>query len=393
MNIESITMVELRRMGMYDANHQIGMWADCFKTESSQNTSSSAILEEQDGRMENLSKDARLGIVGPSKPYEQEESKPSDKVIRRLAQNREAARKSRLRKKVCYRNRKLVCSLFERKNSLECVEVKFLAYIQQLELSRIKLVQLEQKVDKVRHQGVYIGEHIDNSIIGYSGSVNPGIAAFELEYGHWIEEQNRQICELRAALQGSASDIELGILVENGMKHYDDLFRMKSIAAKSDVFYIVSGLWKASAERFFLWIGGFRPSGLLKVLSPQLDALTEQQLMAVYNLQQSSQQAEDALSQGLDKLQQTLSQTIAIDPLSASGMTNYMGQMGQAMGKLEALVSFVDQADHLRQETLQQMYQILKTRQAARGLLALGDYLQRLRALSSLWATRPRERI
>ncbi|KAI0498600.1 hypothetical protein KFK09_019490 [Dendrobium nobile] len=366
MNIESITMVELRRMGMYDANHQIGMWADCLKAESSQNTSSSAILEEQDGGMENLSEDARLGIVGPSKPYEQEESKPSDKVIRRLAQNREAAKKSRLRKK---------------------------AYIQQLELSRIKLVQLEQEVDKVRHQGVYIGEHIDNSIIGYSGSINPGIAAFELEYGHWIEEQNRQICELRAALQGSASDIELGILVENGMKHYDDLFRMKSIAAKSDVFYIVSGLWKASAERFFLWIGGFRPSGLLKVLSPQLNPLTEQQRMAVYNLQQSSQQAEDALSQGLDKLQQTLSETIAADPLSASGMTNYMGQMGQAMGKLEALVSFVDQADHLRQETLQQMYQILQTRQAARGLLALGDYLQRLRALSSLWAARSRERI
>lgn len=49
------------------------------------------------------------------------------------------------------------------------------------------------------------------------------------------------------------------------------------------------------------------------------------------------------------------------------------------------------QADHLRQTTLQQMHKILTTRQAARGLLALGDYFQRLRALSHLWATRPRE--
>lgn len=49
------------------------------------------------------------------------------------------------------------------------------------------------------------------------------------------------------------------------------------------------------------------------------------------------------------------------------------------------------QADHLRQETLQQMSRILTTRQAARGLLALGEYFQRLRALSSIWATRPRE--
>lgn len=37
------------------------------------------------------------------------------------------------------------------------------------------------------------------------------------------------------------------------------------------------------------------------------------------------------------------------------------------------------------------MHRILPTRQAAQGLVALGEYFQRLRALSSLWTTRPRE--
>jgi len=37
------------------------------------------------------------------------------------------------------------------------------------------------------------------------------------------------------------------------------------------------------------------------------------------------------------------------------------------------------------------MAKILTTRQSARGLLALGEYLHRLRALSSLWAARPQE--
>jgi transcription factor TGA len=50
------------------------------------------------------------------------------------------------------------------------------------------------------------------------------------------------------------------------MSHYSELFRMKATAAKADVFYVMSGLWKSSAERFLLWIGGFRPSELLKVL-------------------------------------------------------------------------------------------------------------------------------
>ncbi|KAF3321790.1 transcription factor TGA2-like isoform X1 [Carex littledalei] len=48
-----------------------------------------------------------------------------DKTLRRLAQNREAARKSRLRKK---------------------------AYIQQLESSKVKLSQLEQNLNRVRSQ-------------------------------------------------------------------------------------------------------------------------------------------------------------------------------------------------------------------------------------------------
>jgi len=87
-----------------------------------------------------------------------------------------------------------------------------------------------------------------------------------MEYGHWVEEQNKHVSELRAALQARVSDIELRMLVENGMRHYDDLFRIKAIAAKSDVFYLMSGMWRSSVERFFLWIGGFRPSELLKVI-------------------------------------------------------------------------------------------------------------------------------
>lgn len=55
---------------------------------------------------------------------------PDPKTLRRLAQNREAARKSRLRKK---------------------------AYVQQLETSRIKLNQLEQELQRARAQGVLMG--------------------------------------------------------------------------------------------------------------------------------------------------------------------------------------------------------------------------------------------
>ncbi|XP_020697495.1 transcription factor TGA1 isoform X3 [Dendrobium catenatum] len=358
-------------MEIYEPKNHSGMWGDSFKADSSQNTCLSAIVEA-DGRNKNRVRceDFKFSNYTPrdtvgTRVFNQEANKPSDKVLRRLAQNREAARKSRLRKK---------------------------AYVQQLESSRIKLAQVEQELETTKQQGMYVGGHTgDSTLAGFSGTINPGVTAFEMEYGHWVEEQNRQICELRAALQTHVSEIELQMLVDTGMNHYFDLFRIKAIAAKSDVFYLMSGLWRTASERFFLWIGGFRPSELLKVLTPQLEPLTEQQVVAVCNLQQSSQQAEDALSQGLDKLQQTLSEVLTTEPLGSSGVENYMGRMANAMGQLEALAGFVNQADHLRQQTMQQMYKILTIRQAARGLLALGDYFQRLRALSSLWEARPRE--
>ncbi|KAK4404762.1 TGACG-sequence-specific DNA-binding protein TGA-2.1 [Sesamum angolense] len=292
------------------------------------------------------------------------EKTPDQKTLRRLAQNREAARKSRLRKK---------------------------AYVQQLENSRLKLTQLEQELQRARQQGIFISSMGDQS---HAGSAN-GALAFDAEYARWLEEQNRQINELRTAVNSHASDTELRAIVDNVMAHFNDIFRLKGNAAKADVFHILSGMWKTPAERCFMWIGGFRPSELLKLLVNQLEPLTEQQLTGIYSLQQSSHQAEDALSQGMDALQQSLAETLASGSSGSEGSSanvgNYMGQMAMAMGKLGTLDGFLRQADNLRQQTLQQMHRVLTTRQSARALLLIHDYFSRLRALSSLWLARPRE--
>jgi len=182
------------------------------------------------------------------------------------------------------------------------------------------------------------------------------------------------------------------VFVENCLAHYDDLLHIKIVGAKADVFYLVSGMWKTPAERFFMWMGGFRPSEILKILIPQIEPLTEQQYQCIYSLQQSSLQAEEAFSQGMEELQHTISETIAAGSLSSpSNMANYMGQMAVAMGKLANLEILVSQADSLRHQTLQQLHRILTTRQSAKCLLSIGEYNSRLRALSSLWSARPRE--
>ncbi|KAJ7947988.1 Transcription factor like [Quillaja saponaria] len=276
------------------------------------------------------------------------------KTLRRLAQNREAAKKSRLRKK---------------------------AYVQQLESSRIKLTQLEQDLHRARSQGLILG-------CGGAGenNISSGAAIFDMEYARWLEDDHRHMTELRTGLHAQLSDGDLGVIVDGFLSHYDEIFRLKGMAAKSDVFHLITGMWTTPAERCFLWMGGFRPSDLIKMLEQQLQPLAEQQLVAIYSLQHSSTQAEEELSQGLEQLQQSV-----VDTISGGLAVDGMQQMVVAMAKLSNLEVFVRQADNLRQHTLHQMYRLLTVRQAARCFLVIGEYYGRLRALSFLWSSRPRE--
>jgi len=93
----------------------------------------------------------------------------------------------------------------------------------------------------------------------------------------------------------------------------------------------------------------------LQLLAGHLEPLTDQQLVGISNLQQSSQQAEDALSQGMEALQQSLAETLASGSLGPAGpsgnVANYMGQMAMAMGKLGTLENFLRQVCHAKSWT------------------------------------------
>ncbi|KAK1432372.1 hypothetical protein QVD17_09268 [Tagetes erecta] len=331
------------------------MWGD-FKGNIYQDAGATMIME-MDTKLDNqLSEGTSHTTHGPSSKCDQEASKPVDKHLRRLAQNREAARKSRLRKK---------------------------AYVQQLEVSRLKLIHLEQELEQTKAQCALMSGGANASQHGLARAANSGIATFEIAYEQWVELQNKKTNNLKTALNSDLDDIELDKLIQDTLNHYANLFNIKATAARADVCYLISGVWKTSTERLFLWIGGFRPSDLLKVLVPQLKLL-DQQSHDLYNLIQACQQAEDSLSQGMEKLQQTLAEAVACGQDLGGG--HY--EMRNAIDKLEELVRLVIQADYVRHETLQQTLRNLTTRQAAQGLISLGEYLQRLRDLSSAWTMR-----
>ncbi|XP_039794578.1 transcription factor TGAL7-like isoform X1 [Panicum virgatum] len=280
------------------------------------------------------------------------------KTLRRLAQNREAARKSRLRKK---------------------------AYIQQLETSRIRLSQLEQQVQVARVQGVFLGT---GEQPGFPSAPSPAAVVFDMEYGRWVEEHSKLIFQLRAALNEHLADEQLQGFVNGAMAQHEELLNLKGALARADVFHLLSGVWASPAERCFLWLGGFCPSEVIKVMLKHVEPLSEGQILGIYNLQQTVQEREEALNHSMEATQQSISDIIAAPDVAPA---TFMGHMSLAMNKVSSMEGFVMQADGLRQQTLHKLHHILTTRQAARCMVAIADYFHRLRALSTLWDARPRQ--
>ncbi|XVF31893.1 hypothetical protein REPUB_Repub17cG0033800 [Reevesia pubescens] len=220
--------------------------------------------------------------------------------------------------------------------------IGLLAYVPQLENSRLRLTQLEQELQRARQQGIFIASGLSGDH-GHSVTGN-GALAFDMDYTCWLDEHQRLINDLRLAVNSYMGDNELHILVEGVMAHYDEVFRLKSSGAKAYVFHMLSGMWKTPTERCLMWLGGFHSSELLKILGNHIEPLTDQQLMGICNLQQSSQQAEDALSQGMEALQQSLVDTLSsacLGPTGSGNVADYMGQMEIAMGNLATLENFL----------------------------------------------------
>lgn len=92
---------------------------------------------------------------------------------------------------------------------------------------------------------------------------------FDMEYARWLEDDTKHMTELQNILQAQNIDANLGAIIEECMGHYDELFHLRAILARSDVFHLMTGLWATTAERCFLWMGGFRPSEILKVLNAE----------------------------------------------------------------------------------------------------------------------------
>ena len=112
-----------------------------------------------------------------------------------------------------------------------------------------------------------MGTHVRACVHARTHAMHADAALFNLEYERWLGDHSKVVARLRAAAEEHRPDGELRAYADEAASHYGALMGLKARAAAADPLHLLSGLWKGAAERCFLWIGGFRPSELIKVSS------------------------------------------------------------------------------------------------------------------------------
>ncbi|XP_059662735.1 protein DOG1-like 4 [Cornus florida] len=206
--------------------------------------------------------------------------------------------------------------------------------------------------------------------------------SFHRFYETWLNQLHRlldQHAEAPKRPTTAEQNHHLLQLVHKIMNHYAEFYRVKSLAAKHDVFYVYSAPWSTSLERSLHWIGGWRPtivfhlfyteSGILfdarmvdiirGVRTGDLGDLSTDQFHQISDLQCETVHEENVITGELSEWQDDPSDLLGVDLLVDA--------------KMERLAAIIEKADDLRLRTVTRVVELLTIQQAAEFLTAAAE--------------------
>ncbi|XP_071719042.1 transcription factor TGA2.1-like [Rutidosis leptorrhynchoides] len=165
-------------------------------------------------------------------------------------------------------------------------------------------------------------------------------------------------------------------------------------AANVDVFSIVYGTWMSLADRLTMWVGGFRPTHILQLITNHVEIMGSMRIEKMECLKDAMINEENELSNEVHKLEAIISNILIgnsfVNKGDEAAISNYANCMSSLVGKLTILHNFINQADQLREKTITEIQKILTTKQQVMALYAIHDHLQRLVTLTNLWESMPK---
>ncbi|KAK1418107.1 hypothetical protein QVD17_27246 [Tagetes erecta] len=212
---------------------------------------------------------------------------------------------------------------------------------------------------------------------------------------NWVAQQRLDLDELLQALNNYPTDPDyLQLISKKVIDHFENYYTARAQLAKHDAPSFLSPSWGTTFENSFLWIGGCRPTLIIRLVyslcGSQLNAhlveflegvrhgnlgeISSSQLKHIDDLHTKTIKDEDKLTSRLA----TLQESIVDEPLMVlAGQFNEPGEWRQGEVVEKAmdthaldLYKIMMEADKLRLETLKDMIHVLTPLQAVEFLVA-----------------------
>ncbi|XP_010414743.1 PREDICTED: transcription factor TGA4-like [Camelina sativa] len=187
----------------------------------------------------------------------------------------------------------------------------------------------------------------------------------------------------------SVTPVEEESLVTQFLSHCLQYYQEKSAAvsvAGDDIYDFFSPPWLSSCEKLILWIGGFKPGMVFKLITTSVNDLTCQQKDQLESIRLETKRRERALMGRFAHLQQSVGDPLLLVPFKRIGASRLgereQSKMEEAMEVLKReMKEAMKNADQLRCVTVRKVVEVLNPGQAIKLLRAAGEFYFKLRDL------------
>ncbi|KAF5181591.1 Transcription factor tga2 [Thalictrum thalictroides] len=213
---------------------------------------------------------------------------------------------------------------------------------------------------------------------------NRNAIAFTNFFEDWLVRQEHFLDELLCA--ESHCERELRELISRVLSHYRQYYEEKSMVTQNDVFLVLSPTWFSSFERSFLWLAGFKPALVFKLVANSVKDLSEEQAQMVERLKGEVHGEEIELEKEMAMVQESVAAPPLLEMARRAGRL-IDGERREVDNVIESLKNsmqiLVERADFLRVNTTSKVIEILSPLQGVKLLAATAQLQLRVRKFGS----------
>ncbi|KAJ8453390.1 hypothetical protein Cgig2_008274 [Carnegiea gigantea] len=207
-------------------------------------------------------------------------------------------------------------------------------------------------------------------------------ASFLAFFEGWLGRQQAFLDEL-IHMEDDDGDNGSEHLAQEMLSHYGDYYEEKAKIMREDIFLVLCPPWLTSFERAFLWVAGFKPSLVFRLLEASISDMISEQVEQLKELKSTATREEREVEEEMATVQERVGSPELMDLARQVGqlVNGQVSDFNDAMKDLkQAMTNVVQRADHLRRFVVLRVVGILSRKQTIKFLIAAAKFQLWVRA-------------